>query len=138
VNYDPKGWPASIAATYHCDSLVFLPQAFLDDLKEHSDKYEQLDFDTSLEFFVQHIGKNEEINEIRYRLLPFDFSSLPFFFRPIAMKMKRYNQSSVATTKWATVTLYGKRYLIIKRDHDYDNRLLDIQIIHNNKKEQPT
>ena len=138
VNYDPKGWPASIAATYHCDSLVFLPQAFLDDLKEHSDKYEQLDFDTSLEFFVQHIGKNEEINEIRYLLLPFDFSSLPFFFRPIAMKMKRYNQSSVATTKWATVTLYGKRYLIIKRDHDYDNRLLDIQIIHNNKEEQPT
>lgn len=137
VNYNPKSWPASIAATYHCDSLVFLPQVFLDDLKNHSGKYEQLDLNTPLEFFAQRIDDDEVIEEVQYQLSPPDYSILPFFFRPIARKMKSYNNTSVSTNKWATVTLYSQRYLLIKRDHDYDDRLLDIKITSKNKDQEP-
>lgn len=136
ANYKYTQWPVSIAATYHCDSLVFLPQIFLDDLKLHSGKYEQIDKSLPLEFFVQHLEDHESISEVCYLLSPTDFSSFPFFLRPIARKMNYYKSTSAVCNKWAIVTLYGKRYLIIKRDHDYDNRLIDIQITYTNKEKQ--
>jgi hypothetical protein len=113
---------------------VFLPQRFLDDLKLHSEKYELIDKNLPLEFFVQHLEDGESVSEVRYLLSPTDFSSFPFFLRPIAKKMNYYKSTSAICNKWAIVTLYGKRYLIIKRDHDYDDRLLDIQIIHKETK----
>ena len=136
VNFNPAGWARSIAATYHCDSLVFLPQTFLDDLKKNSGKYEHFDLKTSYEFFVEKIDTNDVISEIHFLLSPPDFSVLPFIFRPIAKKMNSYNQTTAFTNKWATVTLYGKRYLLIKREHDYDERLVDIQITYKNKDQE--
>ncbi len=135
ANYKYTEWPVSIAATYHCDSLIFLPQAFLDDLKLHSEKYEQINKDLPLEFFVKHLEEGESVSEVRYLLSPTDFSTFPFFLRPIARKMNYYNNKSAVANKCAIVTLYGKRYLLIKRDHEYDDRLLDIQITYKNKEQ---
>ena len=128
INYDSQGWPLSIAATYHRDSLVFLPQAFLDDLAAHNEKYERLDFNTPFEFFVQHIDDQAAVSEVRMMLSPADFDCFPFFFRPIARRMNRYNTNEVVADKWATVKLFGKNYLLIKKDHDVDSRLIDIKI----------
>ena len=135
--YKYTTWPVSIAATYHCDSLVFLPQIFLDDLKAHSEKYEHINLKTPLEFFVQRLDDGERISEVRYLLSPADFNTFPFFVRPIARRMNSYYSTSATSNQWAVVTLYGKRYLIIKRDHDYDDRLLDIQITYKNNDQQP-
>ena len=128
INYDSQGWPLSIAATYHRDSLVFLPQAFLDDLAAHGDKYGSLDFNSPYEFFVQCIDDPGSVSEVTFSLSPTDFDSLSFFFRPIARHMNKYTASEVVTDKWATVQLFGKNYLLIKKDHDLDSRLIDIKI----------
>ena len=128
INYDSQGWPLSIAATYHRDSLVFLPQAFLDDLAAHAERYERLDFNTPFEFFIQRIDDPASVREVAFSLSPADFDSLPFFFRPIAQHMNKYTANVVVTDKWATVKLFGKNYLLIKKDHDLDSRLIDIKI----------
>lgn len=128
INYDSQGWPLSIAATFHRDSLVFLPQAFLDDLAAHAERYERLDFNTPFEFFVQCIDDPASVSEVAFSLSPADFDSLPFFFRPIARHMNKYTANEVVTDKWATVKLFGKNYLLIKKDHDLDSRLIDIKI----------
>jgi hypothetical protein len=129
MNYDPHGWPLSIAATYQRDSLVFLPQAFLEDLQKHPERYENLDRNPSFEFFVQRIDGQATINGVEFLLAPNDFSDVPFYFRPIAKRMNRYTDTTVSTDKWATIWLYGQRYLLIKRDHTLDKRLTDIHII---------
>lgn len=131
VNYDAHGWPASMAATYHRDSLVFLPQAFLDDLKRHPERYETLDRQTPFEFYVQRLGAQQSVQEVRFTLGPADYSALPFYFRPVARCMNRYTDSEVTSDKWAIVTLYGKRYLLIKKIHEHglDGRVTDIKII---------
>ena len=128
INYDSQGWPLSIAATYHRDSLVFLPQAFLDDLVAHAEKYERLDFDTPFEFFVQRIDDSASVREVAFSLSPTDFGSLPFFFRPIARHMNKYTANEVITDKWAMVKLFGKNYLLIKKDHDLESRLIEVKI----------
>ena len=42
--------------------------------------------------------------------------------------MNKYTANEVVTDKWATVKLFGKNYLLIKKDHDLDSRLIDIKI----------
>ena len=126
MNYDPKGWPASIAATYHRDSLIFLPQAFLDDLKARPDHYEKLSFDTPFEFYIQRIDNGTAIDKVIFQLAPNDFSDISPLLRPIARRMNRYNDTTVPSTKWTIVTLYGLRYLLIKKDHSLHHRLLNI------------
>lgn len=128
MNYDSHGWPASIAATYHCDSLIFLPQAFLEDLKVQPNRYESLSIDTPFEFYVQRIHDDTIIDKVIFQLAPNDFSDISWFLRPIARRMNRYTDTTVSTAKWTIVTLYGSRYLLIKKDHTLHHRLLNISI----------
>jgi len=129
INYNPQSWPKSIAATYHRDSLMFLPQAFLDDLKAHPERFKELDKDTPFEFYVKLIDECAAIEEVRFMLSPTDFSTLPFLFRPIARKMNRYKQNVFTTEQWTTIHLYGQRYLFIKKNHNLDSRVKDVEII---------
>ena len=132
MNYDPHGWPASIAATYHRDLLVFLPQAFLDELKAQPRRYDTLSLASPYEFYVQRINDDAVIKQVDFLLEPNDFSDIPFVFRPIASRMNRYTDTTVTTSKWVTLSLYGRRYLLIKRDHQLAHRLKAIRVQDNN------
>ena len=136
MNYDPHGWPASIAATYHRDSLVFLPQAFLDDLKAQPRRYDSLSLDTPYEFYVQRIEDDSVIKQVDFLLEPNDFSDIPIAFRPIARRMNRYTDTTVTTSKWVTLSLYGRRYLLVKRDHQLAHRLKAIRVQNKNPLEK--
>lgn len=128
MNYNPKSWPSSIAATYHRDSLVFLPQAFIEDLKSHPNRYDSLDLNTPWEFYIQRIDEDTVINSVTFNLDSNDFKDVPALLRPIARRMNRYAETTVTTTKWATLDLYDKRYLLIKKDHELASRITDIVI----------
>ena len=132
MNYDPHGWPASIAATYNRDSLVFLPQTFLDELKAQPRRYDTLSLATPYEFYVQRINDDAVIKQVDFLLEPNDFSDIPIVFRLIARHMNRYTDTTVTTSKWVTLSLYGRRYLLIKRDHQLAHRLKAIRIQDNN------
>ena len=132
MNYDPRGWPASIAATYHRDSLVFLPQAFLDELRAQPERYNSLSLDTPYEFYVQRINDDSVIKQVDFLLEPNDFSDIPIVFRPIARRMNRYTDTAVTTSKWVTLSLYGHHYLLVKRDHQLAHRLKAIRVQDNN------
>ena len=136
MNYDPHGWPASIAATYHRDSLVFLPQTFLDELKAQPRRYDTLSLATPYEFYVQRINDDAVIKQVDFLLEPNDFSDIPIVFRPIARHMNRYTDTTVTTSKWVTLSLYGRRYLLIKRDHQLAHRLKAIRVQDNNPLEK--
>ena len=136
MNYDPHGWPASIAATYHRDSLVFLPQTFLDELRAQPERYDSLSLDTPYEFYVQRIDDDSVIKQVDFLLEPNDFSDIPIVFRPIARRMNRYTDTTVTTSKWVTLSLYGRRYLLIKRDHQLAHRLKAIRVQNKNPLEK--
>jgi hypothetical protein len=136
MNYDPRGWPASIAATHHRDSLVFLPQTFLDNLKAQPRRYDSLSLDTPYEFYVQRIDDDSVIKQVDFLLEPNDFSDIPIVFRPIACRMNRYTDTTVTTSKWVTLSLYGHRYLLVKRDHQLAHRLKEIRVQNKNPLEK--
>ena len=81
--------------------------------------------DRPFEFYVQRIDNDTVIESVTFELAPNDFNDIPVLFRPIACRMNRYTDTT-ATAKWATVTLYGNRYRLIKRDHSLARRILGI------------
>lgn len=122
------GWPTVIAAVYHRDSLIFLPQAFLAEIRFNPNRFEEFDMDSPYEFFAKKIG-NEQIDSIIWQLNPTDFSTIPFFYRPIAKRLGRYVDDDRECDNWAIVNLYGQRYLIVKKEHAWDKRRKGIRVI---------
>ena len=125
-SHDPN--PQNIAAYFHCDSLIFLPQDFLDELKSNPNKFEDFDMDSPYEFFIKRIA-NEQVDSVVWQLKPTDFSKMPFFYRPIAKRLGRYVSKHSDCEYWNIIYLYGQRYLIVKKDHDWDQRRKGILVI---------
>jgi len=129
MNYDShNGWPIVIAASFNRDSLFFLPQTFLDEIKNNPNQYDDFNMDSPYEFFIKKID-NEQIDSIKWILNPTDFSKIPFIFRPIAKRLGRYIDNNPACDNWTILNLYGQRFLIVKKEHAWDSRRKGILII---------
>ena len=125
-SHDPNS--QNIAAVFHRDSLVFLPQSFIDELKSNPNKFEDFDMNSPYEFFIKRIA-SEQIDSVSWQLKPTDFSKIPFFYRPIAKRLGRYVGKSSGCEYWNIIYLYGQRYLIVKKDHVWDERRNGILVI---------
>ncbi len=124
--HDPN--PQNIAAVFHRDSLIFLPQSFIDEIKLNPNKYEDFDMKSPYEFFIKKIS-NEQIDSVVWELGPTDFSKMPFFYRPIAKRLGRYVEKLSGCEYWKVIYLNGQRYLIVKKDHVWDERRKGILVI---------
>ena len=127
-------WPVVMAASYHRDSLVFLPEAFLKDIKLNPNRCDNFDMGSPYEFFVKKIGE-AQIDSVFWQLNPTDFSKIPFFFRPIAKRLGRYVDNVRECEKWTILYLYGQRYLVVKKEHAWDKRLNGILVIERESEE---
>ena len=124
--HDPN--PQNIAAVFHRDSLIFLPQDFLDEIRLNPKKFENFDMNSPYEFFIKRIS-SKQVDSVVWELGPTDFSKLPFFYRPIAKRLGRYIEKHSGCEYWNIIYLYGQRYLIVKKDHVWDNRRKGILVI---------
>ena len=132
IYYAPHREPYSIASAFGCDSLVFLPQAFLDDLRLHPDHYTRLDLQSPFEFFAVQLGDGDTIHQVTYLLKPLTFKWLPASLQGMALelahKVEPTSGESLVTDHWVVLELYRRRYLLIKRFHYFDTRLTGIGI----------
>lgn len=129
TNFDPRTEPSSIAATYHRDSLVFLPKTLLDDLKSQPNHYDSLNLKTPYGFYIKRIGENEHISQVNYVLQPLEDASTASFFKRLAIKASHYPDTIVETHQWVVLDLYDNKYLVINKINALKNRLTDIQVI---------
>lgn len=124
--HDPN--PQNIAAVYHRDSLIFLPQDFIDEIKLNPQKFEDFDMNSPYEFFIKKVS-SEQIDSVIWKLGPTDFSKMPFFYRPIAKRLGRYVEKLSGCEYWKVIYLNGQRFLIVKKDHVWDDRRNGILVI---------
>ena len=129
TNFDPRTEPSSIAATYHRDSLVFLPKTLLDDLKSQPNHYDTLNLKTPYGFYIKRIGENEHISQVNYVLQPLEDALTASFFKRLAIKASHYPDTIVETHQWVVLDLYDNKYLVINKINALKNRLTDIQVI---------
>lgn len=124
-SFSPSSWENQyIASTYHKDSLVFLPQEFIEIIS--SNKFDDFDTTLSLPFYAKRLSKYQTINKITYQLKKTDFTSLPFYIRPFAHKLGRYTLNSVNTDKFTVIKTNGDTYLLVGKNKMIDTRIKDI------------
>lgn len=128
TNFDPRTEPSSIAATYHRDSLIFLPKVLLDDLKPHPEHYDTLNLKSPYGFYIKRLGDSEQVTEVNYLLRPLDDASSASFFKRLAIKASHYPDTIVLTHQWTVLDLYGNRYLVVNKLNEITDRLKDIKI----------
>jgi hypothetical protein len=131
TNFDPRTEPASIAATYGRDSLVFLPKTLLMDLKSNPAQFDSLCLDSPYGFYIKRLANDEVVSQVFYRLKPLDETLATSFFERLAIKASHYPDTIDETHQWVTLSLYGNRYLIINKINEIKPRLIGIQIINN-------
>lgn len=128
TNFDPRTEPASIAATYHRDSLVFLPKVLLDDLKPYPEHYDTLNLNSPYGFYIKRLGDSEQVSEVNYLLQPLEDAASAPFFKKLAIKASHYPDTIQLTHQWAVLNLYGNKYLVINKLNGIRDRLKDIKI----------
>ena len=129
TNFDPRTEPASIAATYHRKSLVFLPKTLLDDLKANPQHYDTLDLKSPYGFYIKRIGDNEQVSQVNYLLQPLEDADKVSFFKRLAIKASHYPDTISETHQWVVLDLYGDKYLVINKINTIKDRLTSIQIV---------
>jgi hypothetical protein len=129
TNFDPRTEPASIAATYHRKSLVFLPKTLLDDLKTNPQHYDTLNLKSPYGFYIKRIGKEEHISQVNYLLRPLEDPNQASFFRRLAIKASHYPDTISETHQWVVLDLYDNKYLVINKINAIKDRLTGFRIV---------
>ena len=123
--YSPSSWEnQDIATTYHKDSLIFLPEEFIENIS--SDKFDTFSTTPTLPFYAKRLSDYQKISKVVYQLKETDFASLPFYIRPFAHNLGRYTLTEVKTDKFAVININGTPYLLIGKNKMIDHRVKDI------------
>ncbi len=118
-----------MASSYKKDRLVFLPGAFVQNIRK-GDAYNEFDVKTDLPFYCKKLSEGESVKGAKFLLRDCDRDDIPFYYRPFANRLTRFSAKSVDCDKWAVQEVYGDRYVMITKNAMIDNRLIGIEIIH--------
>lgn len=116
---------------YPHNSLIFIPNKTYD-LVKHSKGFPiPLSYQKDSPFYILPIDK-EEIDDIKvfFILRPTNQSEIPFYFKPFASKLQRYNASKIESphNNNCIIQIDGKSYLLVSKNSMIDHRVVDILI----------
>ena len=115
-----------IAATYHCDSLAFVPKAFLDDIVRHRSAYDKFHSFAGLPFYAMRINGADIPERVLFNMRPAEAGEIPFYLRPVANRMVKYTAPRLEASLTDVLTINGDRYLLVGRNRDIDSRVTSL------------
>lgn len=118
-----------MASSYKKDRLVFLPVAFMQNIRK-GDAYNEFDVKTDLPFYCKKLSEGESVKGVKFLLRECYADEIPFYYRPIADRLDRFSATNLECDKWAVQEVYGQRYVMITKNALIDNRLIGIELIH--------
>lgn len=123
-------WNGLMAATFHRDSLVFVPSVIYDDIVNHSDKLIDIKKQKDYPFYVVPINVNTDSIEPTFILSPTDFRQLPFYIRPVASKMTQYTATEIPAnlSRCGVVNIEGETFLFVGKNTIIDDRVESISL----------
>ena len=125
-----------IANAYHLNSVSFLPESFVNDIKNVPRTYDDFVIRDDYPFYVKRILENEKIESVTFLFSEYNFNALPFYIKPFSYRLARYNLMSLQTDKWDVVTINNESYLFIAKNWMMDKRLKTIEYKIKNNNEQ--
>lgn len=131
VNYN---YPESISSPwiakhFHKEELIFLPASLVNDIRQNTTQYDQIQAPQELPFhYIKHINKTSHIKRVIFELYPTNYQEFPFFIRPFVSKMERYTANSVTTERYKVVDIQEERFILIVKNPVINHRVKHIKI----------
>lgn len=116
-----------IANHFHKDKIQLIPETLYHDIVAHPDHFNDFDFKKPYPVFCRKAPANS-IKKVTYILESTDYSTLPFYIRPIAHKMAQYTITSSEANKYATINIRGTTFLLVATHPLFGDRIKDIVI----------
>jgi len=127
-SFDPRSIDCQwMANAFGKEKLMFFPEAWLNDIKQHPHHYNNFNINNPFPFYAKRID-DPIVHHVAFQLQPTDFKKLPFYIRPIAPKIERYNTNQIDAAKWCVVSIDNANYIIIGRNRWVDQRVENIII----------
>ena len=109
------------------DNLCFIPQRLYNGIINNPEKYLTFDMETKEPYYVRLL-ENAEVNQVKLELYETNMNDLPFYIRPFANKLERYNTNEITGPKYDIIWINGKSYIIVNKHPMVDNRLKEIVV----------
>ena len=120
----------NLNAYYGKTDMYFFPKDLYVDIKKNSMLYNSFRTLPNVGLYVKRIDKEEQINGVHLELNVEKEENIPFFLRPIASRMVRFNSKICEINHWCKIMIDGEWYLVFaKPTHSYDNRIKKVVIL---------
>ena len=116
------------------ETKLLISETILNDIESGSEKIYDIRRQSDYPAYVLPIPDEMNDDELLpvFILNPIDRSSIPFYMRPFASRLERYNTVEVEANSalCETINVYGRKYLLIYRHEKIDDRVAGIELRH--------
>lgn len=107
------------------ENILFMPQRFMERVRNDESAFEEFEVDTDLPFYAKHID-NDSFQSAVFQLSEPRVKDIPLLFRPFADKMERYSANEVLTSDLTVVTLPQGKFVLVMKNHMIADRVRSI------------
>ena len=116
------------------EAKLLISETILNDIESGSEKIYDIRRQSDYPAYVLPISDEINGDDLLpvFILNPIDRSSIPFYMRPFASRLERYNTVEVEANSalCETINVYGRKYLLIYRHEKIDDRVAGIELRH--------
>ena len=116
-------WNRLYTAYYHREKLAFIPEIIYNDILSDSETLRDIKKQKDYPWYVLPLEKDAEDIAPVFVLNPTDYEALPFYKRPFAKRLTRYNALEVTVGEYFVVDFEGGGFLFVVKNAMIDNRL---------------
>lgn len=119
-------YDALITKYFSKESLIFLPQEFINDIQSHPEHYNKFYTTESLPFYAKRLEPEcKSVNNVIYNLRTPHEDEIPFYHKPFAHNMSRYSCNTFEANPdyYSIVNINNISYLIVGKNKLIDNRI---------------
>lgn len=107
------------------ENLLFMPQRFMERVRNDMSAFEEFEVDTDLPFYAKRVDNGSFQSAVLHLSEP-RLKDIPLLFRPVAEKMERYSANEVTTSDLTVVALPQGMFVLVMKNHMIADRVRSI------------
>lgn len=128
LSYSPNQYHNKyICSIYQRDSVVFLPEEFINMCKVNAHQFDKINTNLNLPFYALHIHSKYP-NDVYYILSASRAEDNTFIKKLLLGVSASLDTQEIETNKWHVISIGSEKFLIVGKSHSIGQRVIDIRV----------